>query len=77
VGDEWDLSEHPDLASARASVLRDIALNYEDVKDKAVGERMLKAMDLLNEGIERIIRPKAKGKPAALLPIKGGKDDDP
>lgn len=73
--EDWSLSDCTDVASARAATLVDLALNYEHVKDKAVRQKLLTAMDLLNEGIEQVVRPHKKAKPATLLPIKGGLGD--
>ena len=73
--DEWALSDSTDPASARAGALVELALQYDSIKDAAVRERLLKAMDLLNEGIERIVRPAAKKGRPSLLPLRGGLDE--
>ena len=70
--EEWSPS---DYASTRAAALLDLAANYDEITNKEVRARMLRAMDLLNDGIERIVRPKAKQRAATLLPLKGGFDD--
>lgn len=70
MDEEWSLSDSVDPATARAGALLELAMNYDTTKDAGVRDRMLHAMDLLNEGIERIVRPRDKRKPAALLPLR-------
>ena len=66
--------ECADYAAARASALLNIAISISDVRDRDARKAMLRAMDLLNEGIEQIVRPRVKQRPAPLLPLSGGQD---
>ena len=47
-----------DVASARAAALLEIAINIDAVRNVVARQRMLRAMELLNDGIERAVTPK-------------------
>lgn len=57
-----------DLATDRAGALCDLACNFDAVKNAKVKRAMLRAMDLLNDGIESAVRP--TGKRANVVPLR-------
>ena len=59
-----------DVASARAGALLDIALNVDNVHHVAARKHMLRAMELLNEGIERAIHPPGRRRGSEVLPLR-------
>ena len=58
------MEDTPDAIAARALALLELATFYEGVKDNAIRERMLMAMDLLNESINNTIYPQGRKGPA-------------
>ena len=50
-----------DLATERASALCELALNVGAVKDLKARRAMLRAIDLLADGIEASVRPRKQG----------------
>ena len=67
--EDWASEYHPDPACDRALAICDLAINFDSVTDRKVREQMLRAMGLLNEGIEANIRPsnKKEGKTLVLF----------
>jgi hypothetical protein len=59
-----------DVASERAAALLDIALNMDNVKNVAARKLMLRAMELLNDGIERAVTPQTPKRGPEVLPFR-------
>ena len=64
--DEWD-AEVGDGIADRAMAVMSLGINADGIKDKAVKDRMLKAMDLVNDSISATIKPSKKNNTLVLF----------
>ena len=59
-----------DLATERARALVELALNIGAVREPHAKRAMLRAMDLLTDGIESAVRPKKSSGKGTIIPFR-------
>lgn len=73
--EDWFLEDGGDAAYSRSMATLNIAMAFGDVKDRRVQAKLLQTMDLLNECLAVVARPKGQRRPAPLLPLRGSQDE--